>query len=199
MGFTSHMKRMRNFADGMGAIDAVGISNPVLGGAINALDNMGYTSHRGDVDSNAYKAGEVASYAMPIGVGLTAGTRAADVVGTGFANWSKRRAAKSAAKKAPREKAGKKFRAETEKIGKQTQKRETANDALEARQKSRQVQERRKATGELKDSLKRSRRAGDKTPPSARSNQTKKIVEELASNSKKKHSYAAYKRKQARD
>lgn len=114
-----------------------------------------------------------------------------------FAAFGKKKAAKKAKLEAQK-RAAKEFRAETEKIGKQTQKTIRANRAMEQGSKTKKAQERRQQTKDLRESTRHNRRSTDRVEPSKRSQETAKIVHELATNSKKKHSFAEFKSRQGR-
>jgi len=133
------------------------------------------------------------TWALPPVVG--AGGKAA-LGAKSFASFGKKKAAKQAKISAQKEGA-KKFRAETEKIGKQTEKTNRANNAMEKGNKTRKTQERRQQTKDLRESTRKeaqqNRRSTDK--PSARSQETAKIVYDLAAKSKQK-SFAAFKSRQ---
>jgi hypothetical protein len=196
VSFSSWKKRAVDFYGGYGVDDLMEHSgNPVMSfpsrlrrnrESATGRDPLRHVGLDPDETSDAYRNGLIASLAQPIPFAATALNAA-----------SKGKKIKKAQSLSRHKRNSSRFKEETKRIKSDTARRERINNEMARSQNSKASQERRKQNDQLKESVRRNRRAEDKTPPSERSKETRKIVEEITRASKKRNSYAAHRRRQS--
>lgn len=151
------------------------------------FDQMDGADHRTSIKPgfDANEMMDIATILPTVGVGGKAALGAKTVAKKSFKSFTAKKAAKKAELKTQKS-SMRKFKAETREIGKQTQKTHKVNNAMENASKTKKAQDRRQQTQSLRNSTKQARRVTDK--PSARSQETAKIVNDLA-----EKSFAAFK------